>query len=126
MASPRRARRPPERCLPSTGRSAARAGPARREALRCALSGGEGPVEQVGDPELGRPAREVGPVQRLAGHADDADDVAPLPIGSLASGTEPLQLQQDDVFRTRYRIAAWRARGVERFRRDALESRAVE
>ena len=85
------------------------------------FGGGEGPIEEIRHAKLGRPPPQVTSVQRSTGHPDDADDVAPLPVGDLPAGPEPFQLQEDHVLGPWDPVPARRTDGVEHFRRRSSE-----
>jgi hypothetical protein len=59
-------------------------------------------------------------------HLEDADDVAPVPLGDLAAGAIPLELVQDRVLRRIDRILARAVRVFERQCTAAAERFAIE
>src|SRR6266540_1925346 len=56
-----------------------------------------GARQQVGDAEALGPACQVRAIETRALGPQDADDVAPLPVGHLTAAPKPLELAQDGV-----------------------------
>jgi hypothetical protein len=56
-----------------------------------------GAGQQVGDAQLRGPVVQVGLIELPGPDPQDAQDIRPLSVGTLASQAIPLQFQQDDV-----------------------------